>query len=183
MTVLSRRFLLPTISVALLYIIAVTYSMNIGILKDTLLGSYSVEYKAKLLLTLLEGMWTAMSKWGLVTLVITAILTGANLSMLAIKIKSFGGIKNTHIVAGSGSLLGIIGSGCAACGLPIISLLGLTSSIMILPFRGAELSVIAILFLTLSFYAMIKSTTTSKRACDIKSLQLSKVVAHEKNYL
>lgn len=183
MTVFSRRFLLPTISVALLYIVAVTYSMNIGILKDTLLGSYSVEYKAKLLLTLLEGMWTAMSGWGLVMLFITAFLTGANISMLAIKIKSLGGIKNTHIVAGSGSLLGIIGSGCAACGLPIISLLGLTGSIMYLPFRGSELSVIAILLLSVSLYAMIKATTNSKRACDVKNLQLSRVVAHERNYI
>ena len=94
-----------------------------------------------------------------------------------------GGIRNVHIVAGSGSLLGIIGSGCAACGLPIISLLGLTGSIMYLPFHGSELSVISIVLLSLSFYAMIKAITQSKRSCDINSLKLSKVVAHDKNYL
>lgn len=183
MTVLSRRFLLPTTIIALLYIIAVTYSMNLGILKSTLLGSYPFEYKATLLLTLLEGMWTAMSGWGLVTLFITAVLTGANISMLAIKIRSLGGIKNTHIVAGSSSLLGIVGSGCAACGLPIISLLGLTGSIMYLPFHGLELSVVAIFLLSVSFYAMIRTTTSSKRACDVNSLKLSGVIAHGKNYL
>lgn len=183
MALLSKRFIIPALLITLFYILLVTYSMNLSILKETLLGDYMFDYKAELLIALLNGMWTAMSGWGLLMLFITALLTGANLSMLAIKIKSLGGIKNTHIVAGSGSLLGIIGSGCAACGLPLISLLGLTGSIMYLPFHGSELSVVAIFLLSVSFYAMIRTTTESKRACDVNSFKLSGVIAHEKNYL
>jgi hypothetical protein len=183
MELLSKRFIIPALLITLGYILLVTYSMNLSILKEALLGNYTFDYKAGLLIALLNGMWTAMSGWGLFMLFITAVLTGANISMLAIKIRSFGGIKNTHIIAGGGSFLGIIGSGCAACGLPIISLLGLTGSIMYLPFRGTELSVIAIFLLSLSFYAMIRATTDSKRVCEINSLKLSKVVAHQKNYL
>jgi len=62
-------------------------------------------------------------------------------------------------VVGGSSLLGIVGSGCASCGLPILAFLGLSGAIFYLPFKGFELSVLAIILLSVSLYSLIKQST------------------------
>ena len=59
-------------------------------------------------------------------------------------------------MVGGSSLLGIIGSGCASCGLPILAFLGLSGAIFYLPFQGLELSVLAIILLSVSLYSLTK---------------------------
>ncbi len=157
MTLFSKRFIIPTLIITFLYIVVITYSMNVRILRDTLLGDYNIFYKLKLLYSLLQGMWTAMSASGLIALFFVAVLTGANLTLLFEKIKTFKKFDRLQVVVGSNSLLGIVGSGCAACGLPILSLLGLSGSIIYLPYRGAELSYLSIALLGVSFYLLVKS--------------------------
>ncbi|PIY69145.1 hypothetical protein COY90_02165 [Candidatus Roizmanbacteria bacterium CG_4_10_14_0_8_um_filter_39_9] len=139
--------------------------MNVRILRDTLWGEYDVAYKLKLLFSLLKGMWTAMSGPGLTVLFLVALLTGANLTLLFGKVSLLKNNKNLRLVVGGNSLLGIVGSGCAACGLPILSLLGLSGSVMYLPFRGAEISYISLVLLTISFYMLI---INSNQACTLE---------------
>lgn len=157
MTLFSKRIFFQTVLIGVLYLILVIYFMNISLVKDTLIGSYPVTYKIKLLFALLEGMWTAINRIELAVLIGIAFLTGANLSLLWQKIRSFGNLKKVHVVGGGGSLLGIAGSGCAACGLPIISLLGLSGSIAYLPFHGQELLYISFLLLSVSLISLIRS--------------------------
>lgn len=164
MSLFSKRFIIPTFVIASLYVILITYSMNAGILGDTLFGYYDFVYKFKLLLFLLQGMWTAMSGLGLTVLFLVALLTGANLTLLFSKILMLKNNKSLKLVVGGNTLLGIMGSGCAACGLPILSLLGLGGSVMYLPFRGQELSYISLILLTISFYLLIKN---NNQACKI----------------
>lgn len=164
--ILKKKFIIPTLTIAVLYSLLTTYLMNVRLLKITLLGSFSLEYKLRLLIALLGGMWTAMSGFGLTMLIIVALLTGANLTLVAeriIRLRSFGKL---HFVAGGSSLLGFIGSGCAACGLPILALLGLSGSVIYLPFRGMELSVISVGLLLLSFYLMVKNYP-EKEVCEV----------------
>lgn len=159
---------MPTISVAFIYIILVTYSMNVSILIDTLFGDYSIVYKLKLMTALLEGMWTAMSGSGLIALFFVAVLTGANLTLLSEKIITLKKFDKLQLVVGGNSLLGIVGSGCAACGLPILALLGLSGSIMYLPYHGAELSYLSIALLGISFYLLIKSRDQACKVAYVK---------------
>lgn len=161
-----RQFIIPTLVIAVLYTLLTTYMMNVRLLKFTLLGSFSFEYKVRLLIALVGGMWTAMSGFGLTMLIIIALLTGANLTLVVqriMKLRSFGKLQ---FVAGGSSLLGFIGSGCAACGLPILALLGLGGSIVYLPFGGIELSVISAGLLLISFYLMVKSDP-EKVVCEV----------------
>jgi len=140
--------------------------MNVRLLKFTLLGSFTLEYKVKLLIAILGGMWTAMSGFGLMMLIIIALLTGANLTLMAqriVKLRSFGKLQ---FVAGGSSLLGFIGSGCAACGLPMLALLGLSGSVIYLPFKGIEISVVSAALLLVSLYLMIKSDS-KKEICEV----------------
>lgn len=166
--IFRRKFIMPTVVIAVLYSLLTTYLMNVRLLKFTLLGSFTLEYKVKLLIALLGGMWTAMSGFGLTMLIIVALLTGANLTLIAqriIKLHSFGKLQ---LVAGGSSLLGFIGSGCAACGLPILALLGLSGSVIYLPFGGMELSVVSAALLLMSLYLMIKSDS-KKEICEVVS--------------
>ena len=164
MTLFSKRFIIPTLIITFLYIVVITYSMNVRILRDTLLGDYNIFYKLKLLYSLLQGMWTAMSGSGLIMLFLIALLTGANLTLLFSKVRLLKNNKRLRLVVGGNSHLGIVGSGCAACGLPILSLLGLGGSVMYLPFRGGELSYLALILLSVSLYLLLKN---SNQACSL----------------
>ncbi|MDP3729137.1 MAG: hypothetical protein Q8R26_00050 [bacterium] len=152
----SKKNIIPTLMIAALYIIATIYLMNVGLVKDAIFGIHSFSYKWNLLVALLLGMWTAMSKLSLMLLIIVAILTGANLTLVVQRLRIIRASGKTSVMVGGSSLLGIVGSGCASCGLPILALLGLSGAAFYLPFQGLELSVLAIIFLSLSLYILIK---------------------------
>ncbi len=167
----SSKFLIPTLLIASIYTILITYLMNNRLVFNTVTGVFPLEYKLKLLFALLGGMWTAMSGSGLVILIITALLTGANWTLVIQKVAALRSSGSVHLVVGGSSFLGIVGSGCAACGLPILSLLGLSGSIMYLPYRGTELSYISITLLGISFYLLIKSRN---QACAVQYVKKRK---------
>lgn len=165
---ISKQFLFPTIIIATIYMILVVYLMNFRLVVDTTVGTYPLTYKIRLLTALLEGMWTAMTRSGLLLLIGTALLTGANLTLIMRKVRELRSVGKLHITVGGGSMLGVIGGGCATCGLPVLSLLGLSGSVMYLPFQGKELSILAILLLSMSFYLMTKGVKQG-RVCVIAS--------------
>jgi hypothetical protein len=55
------------------------------------------------------------------------------------------------------SLLGIATSGCAACGLPLLAVLGLSGSVAYLPWHGTELSLLAVALLAVSFALSLRA--------------------------
>ena len=157
--------ILASTAISLAYLIIVTFLMNSSLMTATLLGSYSLDYKFKIFTSLLYGMWTSMSGIGFTLLIATAILTGINLSLLGKKLKNLKKQGNLKLVVGGSTLLGIIGSGCASCGLPVIALLGLSGSIAYLPLGGMELSYLSVILLLFSLYHLIKAN--NKNECEI----------------
>jgi len=141
--------------------------MNSSLAKDTFVGNYEIDYKIKILISLLQGMWTSMSGIGFFLLIVTAVLTGVNLSLLTQRIQSLKEQGKLRFVVGGSSLLGIVGSGCAACGLPILALLGLGGSVAYLPLKGMELSYFSVLLLLVSFYTLTKTNAT--QSCSINT--------------
>ena len=121
----TYKFLITSFAIAAVYIVFTIYLMNFSLVRNTILGNYPFSYKSKLLIELLGGMWTSMTRQGLSLLVITSILTGTNLALLVSRLKELKTQGKVSFVVGGSSLLGIVGSGCAACGLPILALLGL----------------------------------------------------------
>lgn len=160
------KILFPTLIIALFYFILITLLMNNSLVKNTFLGSYELVYKIKIVTGLIQGMWTSMSRIGFSLLIVIAFLTGVNLSLLSLKIKSLKEQGSLRFVVGGSSLLGIVGSGCAACGLPILALLGLGGSIAHLPLRGMELSYLSVLLLLLSFYILVKAD--AHQSCNVE---------------
>lgn len=159
---LSSSFLIPTLLITVAYILFTTYLMNYKLVLDTLVGSFPVDYKFNLMTALLGGMWTAMSGIGLILLFLTAVLTGANITLLVKQLKLLKHTENLHLVVGGNTLLGLAGAGCAACGLPVLSLLGLTGAIIYLPLRGTEISYLAVVLLSISFYLLLRSIYDKK---------------------
>ena len=162
----SPAFIIPSLTIASFYLIITTYLMNAELVWQTIFGNFPYSYKVNLLIALLQGMWTAMSGTGLVVLIITSLLTGANISLLLIKISILRKSGNIHFLIGGSTLFGVIGSGCASCGLPVLALLGLTGSVAFLPLRGMELSYISILLLSGSLYLLIRSIN-QVNSCEI----------------
>lgn len=162
-----KFFVIPTLLLAAVYLVSVIYLMNLGLVQDTLFGNHTISYKVSLMIALLGGMWTAMTGIGLVTLIIISLLTGANIALLVQRIKFLRSSGKLHLVVGGSSLLGIVGSGCASCGLPVLSLLGITGSLTFLPFNGDEISLISVLLLGVSLYFLLKSK--NKDSCELKA--------------
>lgn len=152
----SKKLLIPTVIIAALYVVTTIYLMNAGLVIDTIFGSHSLSYKWNLLVALLAGMWTAMSRLNLILLIAVAILTGANLTLVVQRLQMIRASGKVRLMVSGSSLLGIVGSGCAFCGLPILAFLGLSGAIFYLPFQGLELSLFAIILLSFSLYILIR---------------------------
>lgn len=166
--IFSKKNLVCIFGITILYLIVATYLMNLSLLASTIGGNFPLEYKLKISVILLQGMWTSMTPLSIVTLTLTGLLTGINIVFLVIKIKSFGNLRNTHIVVGGSSLLGIVGSGCVSCGLPVIFLLGLSGSVMYLPFQGKELSILALFLLAFSLVILIRNSKKNAGVCRVQ---------------
>ncbi len=152
------------ITISSLYLLFVTLLMNSGLVRDTIVGSYAISYKFQLLASLMQGMWTSMSPSGLIILFLIAVLTAVNLTLVFEKIRAQKTFDKLQVVVGGNSIFGILGSGCVACGLPILSLLGLSGSLIYLPYRGVELSYLSLALLSASLYLLIKNRN---QACAI----------------
>lgn len=168
-TLWSGKIIAMTLAVATLYMVATVYLMNTGLVYDAIFGDHSWEYTQSILLALLFGIGTTMSGVGIALLFTVAFLTGANVSLLAKRIRNDSASGKMRATVGGGSLLGIIGGGCASCGLPVLALSGLSGAIMYLPFQGLELSIVAIILLAISLFTLIKSQ--SEETCRFITLE------------
>lgn len=162
-TLWSGKIIVMTLAVAALYVVMTAYLMNTSLVHDAIFGDHSWEYTQSILLALLFGIGTAMSGVSVFLLFTIALLTGVNVSLLAERIRNARLSGKIRTTVGGSSLLGIIGGGCASCGLPVLALPGISGAIAYLPFQGMELSIVAIILLTVSLLSLLKSR--SEKAC------------------
>jgi hypothetical protein len=165
---ISAKSISFIVVITLFYLLVSIYLMNPTLISTTIIGNYDLSFKVKLLLALIEGMWTAMPHVTLLLLFMTGILTGLNASLLLQKMKMNGGVRKKIILVGGSSLLGIAGAGCTACGLPILALFGLTGSLAFLPFQGQELLFLSVSLLLFSLVILVKSMHTTP-SCSVAS--------------
>jgi hypothetical protein len=144
--------------------------MNASLVKDALFGVHSLGYRWNILIALLMGMWTAMSGLSLFLLTVVAILTGLNLVLTIGRLRSIRSSGKIHWAIGGSSILGIVGSGCASCGLPILALLGFGGAAAYLPFQGVELSLVATILLSVSLYVLMTGRVQQTH-CAVESLK------------
>ncbi|MBI5804162.1 hypothetical protein HY450_02870 [Candidatus Pacearchaeota archaeon] len=95
---------------------------------------------------------SSLSSYSAVFVIILSFLIGILISILIYRYKTFRTLENKKLgLFGSvGIFLGIVAPGCAACGVGLVSLLGLSSALVILPFKGSEVVTLATILIILS---------------------------------
>jgi len=146
-----------------LAIILIFYSLNVVIASyDSLISIYKqlgFLEGTKLFFDFFIGLKEIMKPSSFVSLILIAILLGILFSLITYKtimLKSIS--KKTGALTTTGIFLGILAPGCAACGIGLLSIFGLSAAtITFLPFEGLELSLLAIFILGFSIFKITKS--------------------------
>ena len=81
-----------------------------------------------------------------VGVLILSVFVGALISLLVYRFSTIDKSARSEVgkLGSFGMLLGVAAPGCVACGVGLLSLLGLTSALAILPFQGHEVIVLAV---------------------------------------
>jgi hypothetical protein len=95
------------------------------------------------------------------SIIAIALLTGMLLTLVFYKTRSLRnyGDSNTKggLFASAGIFLGVIAPGCAACGVGLLAIFGVSAATLsVLPFKGLEISLAAIGILTYSVFSISK---------------------------
>lgn len=154
------------VGISVMYLILTILLMNSSLVGLTIFGDYPLSYKLQLLYDLISGVQATMTTQSLVILLLTASLVGINLTLIVARAVALRNQGHMRLVVGGSSLLGIAGSGCAACGLPVLSVFGLSGGALSLPFKGQELSIGSLVMLLISLYFLLQ-TRVLRQACEI----------------
>jgi hypothetical protein len=155
-------FILVSLLTAYLYITASIYISNSELINTTIHHPYPLVYKITIIKHLYQGLPVTLPKLDLFLLLTTAFLTGINTAFILTRLNNVLFRGKMNIVIGGSTLLGLATGGCAACGLPLLAFLGIGGSIYLLPFKGYELSFLAIFLLLISGIIFIRNSQSSK---------------------
>ena len=151
-----------------IYFTLSTLILNYRLIFQTLVGDYSLTYKLTLTFNLLEGSFTAFSKIDFILLILTSILVGLNILLIAKTIIKIGAQKGKlSISVGGSAILGIVVAGCSSCGFSALSLLGIAGALSFIPFGAIGLHLLAIFLLLISLIYSLR-TLHYEVVCKIK---------------
>ncbi|MAG38039.1 hypothetical protein CMI45_01480 [Candidatus Pacearchaeota archaeon] len=118
----------------------------------------------KLFLSLSLGFKETIEFHSFVSIIIISILFGMLFSLISYKTRVIGNSDKKLSIFGSiGVFLGALVPGCAACGVGVLSVLGLgVAAVTFLPFDGLEISILAIGILGVTIYRASKDLINCK---------------------
>jgi len=162
----NPKYIILSLIVALLF-----YEINVLIASYATLVSFSPSFgffgTIKFLTLLSVGFGSTMMRHSYIALVISSILLGILVSLITFKIKmTEEKIKGRNsFFATSGLFLAALAPGCAACGVGLVAVLGLSGAlIQILPFDGIEISILAVAALAFANWKISKDLLTCKNS-------------------
>lgn len=116
------------------------------------------------------GFYNTIKFHSFVSLIIVSVLLGALFSIVTYKTIAGSELQSKRfgIIGSVGIFLAALAPGCAACGVGLFSVLGISAATLsIFPYEGLELSIFAIFLLTFSIGKITKSMNGCN-ACQIK---------------
>lgn len=141
---------------SLLALTAFTVSLNVPLVSNTLSLPISLESKIEILLSLYPFVGSAFTPLQGGLLVVVAVALGINVAMVTYHFREHGLSLQQGGTSAVGAVLGALGAGCAACGsailLGLLSLVGISTSLLWLPLDGLEFAVLALGVVLLSTY-------------------------------
>jgi hypothetical protein len=132
-------------------------SLQVTLVTDIVVGGgLPLANRLTILLELYPFVGTSFGTAQSVLLVVVGLLTGVDVSMAVYHFREHGVSLRQGGTSAAGVLLGTLGAGCAACGsavlLGVLSLFGVTTSLLFLPLDGLEFALGAVVVLVLSIY-------------------------------
>ena len=119
-----------------------------------------VAVKLKFPFILLEGIATNFTVLSASYTIITALLTGINVSLIIYEIQRHRLSQSGATMGILGIISGFLGMGCAMCGslilTSILGTLGAAGIITALPLRGAEFGIMGVILSAISTYLLLK---------------------------
>lgn len=136
---------------------AFVVSLNVQFVLDVVVsGSLPPASRVTILAELYPFVGTSFGSAQGALLVVVALLTGLDVAMATYHFREHGLDLQQGGVGAAGVILGTLGAGCAACGsavlLGLLSLFGVSTSLLILPLDGLEFALGALVVLTFSIY-------------------------------
>lgn len=115
------------------------------------------------------GVYYLTTRLGFYSLLLVSILTGVLVSLLIYRARAALTLQsgNANVVSSLGVAAGVLLPGCASCGIGLAALLGLGSSIALLPLQGLEISLVAIILLCIAS-SMVARSMTVHASCRIQ---------------
>lgn len=154
--IVSIQFFAKTIIFTTLYIVSAFVVANFSMIQSILQLPYPVLLKLKLLGYSLWGYLNSSNSLGTTTLMLIALLFGINFAFILSQ-KIFVKQQSQKRFLFLTSFASLLTTGCAACGIQLSSLAGITGALSLLPFQGLELSVIVLAILAFSITIHIKA--------------------------
>lgn len=158
----TGRLALITFAVAFLYLLLPGAILNRDLLIRSLLSSSSLGYKLTLTYQILLGYIEMPEGIELFFLFLTAILLGMNVALLVDSISHLRQSKSLTFSVGGAALIGLSASGCASCGVSLLSVLGISSSVLAV--HNLELYIFSSVLLILS---LVITTRTHSKVCKL----------------
>jgi hypothetical protein len=142
---------------AVLSLTAFVVSLNVQFVLDVVVGgSLPAASRLTILAELYPFVGTSFGPGQGALLVAVALLTGLDVAMATYHFREHGLDLQRGGAGAAGVILGTLGAGCAACGsavlLGLLSLFGVSTSLLFLPLDGLEFALGALVVLTLSIY-------------------------------
>lgn len=151
-------------------------SQNLPLASFALTGPLPLDARLTILLELYPFVGTVYGPLTGLALLAVATLTGVNVALVAYHVREHGLAVERSGGSAVGVVLGVLGAGCAACGSAILagvlSLVGATSLLTLLPLEGLEFSLLAAVVLVLSTYWLADGMRGGEiRGCPVDSRQ------------
>lgn len=157
LVLLAPAYAVLAVVAALVALTLFVTSLNVTLVNDLVIGGpLPFADRLKILVELYPFVGTFFGPLQGALLLFVAVLTGVDVAMAVYHFREHGVSVQEGSASAAGVVLGTLGAGCAACGSAILvgllSLVGVSTSLVFLPLDGLEFAVGGIVVLTLSIY-------------------------------
>ena len=132
------------------------FSLNLPLVELALTGTLPRSARFRILANLYPFVGSAFDPIQGGLLVAVAVLFGVDVAMVAYHLREHGVSLSGGGGSALGAVLGALGAGCAACGsallVGVLSLFGVSASLLFLPLDGLEFALLALFALLLSMF-------------------------------
>jgi hypothetical protein len=160
----TNNFLLKAIFFGLIYFLIALLLFDFRTYQSIWAQSFPFLSKISISSILFVDSFAVLGIRDTILLIIIAFLFGLNLELVLRKLRFLKKQGSLHITFGAG-VISLVSAGCASCGLSFASVIGVAGAVSLLPFKGLELYILAIIILLASLFFNLQ---TLVRVCKIR---------------